>query len=333
MKKKAVFTLVACSIAALLLTGVLAVGLSQNGFGIGALLEEAERGYSSEDGGTRYEYTWDPAETETTGLDVEWINGTVDVTVGSGDVIRIIEKSGKELKSNEKLELSRSGGVLKIKWNHELISFSIFQNRRKDLTVEVPKALAESMEALKCSNTSGKITVSGFTAEELEFSSTSGDLELSGLSGTEADISTTSGKISLDGMKLSEDLDVSSTSGALVLSNVQAKETDLSTTSGSVSYAGSADELKASTVSASVRAELYNCPKKAEMSSVSGGLTLAIPENKGFEAEYNSVSGSFESDFAVTGASGAKSGHALYSGGESSFSFSTTSGDMRILKR
>jgi len=332
MKKKAVFTLVACSIAALLLTGVLAVGLKEGGFGIGTLLDEAEGNFSDESG-TRYEYTWDPVETETTGLDVEWINGTVDVLVGSGDVIRITEKSGKELGSNEKLEISRSGGVLKIKWNRELISFSIFQNKRKDLTVEVPKALAESMETLECSNTSGKITVSGFTAAAMEFSSTSGDLELSGLYGTEADISTTSGKISLDGMKLSEDLEVSSTSGTLALSNVQAGTVDVSTTSGSISYTGSADELEANTVSAAVRAELDNCPEKAEMSSVSGGLTLAIPENKGFEAEYNSISGSFKSDFAVTGADGAKSGRALYGDGGSDFSFSTTSGDMRILKQ
>ena len=44
MKKKAVFTLITCSVAALFLICVLAVGLSENSFGIGTLFHESKKG-------------------------------------------------------------------------------------------------------------------------------------------------------------------------------------------------------------------------------------------------------------------------------------------------
>ncbi len=332
MKKKAIFTIVACSIAALLLTGVLVVGLTNGGFGLDVLREEAENGFSQIEGGSRYEYTWDPAETEVTGLDVEWINGTVEVKVGSGNLIRITERSEGVLKEDRKLKLSSSDGTLKIKWGKEFILFSIFENKRKDLVVEAPKAVAEQLAELKCANTSGTITVSGFTAEDMEFSSTSGNLELSALSGGELEASTTSGDVELENVTLSGELSASTASGSMSFDRVKAEEADLNTVSGAVAYVGELSRLNASSVSAAVRVELAGCPKEADLNSVSGDLTLTIPENKGFEAEYSSVSGSFSSDFPVNGGA-AKSDRALYGSGEASFSFSTTSGNMYVRKK
>ena len=135
MKKKAVFTLITCSVAALFLICVLAVGLSENGFGIGTLFHESKEGWSKSEGQSR-EYTWDPAETEVTGLKIDWVNGTIDVKVGSGDVIRITEQSAYgELKEDHQLKLSSSDGILRIKWGRDFLFFNIFENRRKDLTV------------------------------------------------------------------------------------------------------------------------------------------------------------------------------------------------------
>lgn len=327
MKKSAIFTIVACSIAVVILAGVMVVGMTSDGFGIGTLLE----GEPDAANGREYSYTWDPAETEVEGLDISWISGSIDLKVGSGPLIRITERSNRDLKENEKLELSSSNGTLKIKWNNEFISFSLFHNKSKSLTVEVPKEVAEKLEKLNCSNTSGTITASGFTAEEMEFSSTSGRLELSALNAQEADFNTTSGDIELDGVKAVEELHANTTSGSVRLDGASTEKATLNTVSGSVEYAGTAKELEAGSVSASVSAELDQCPERVDMDSVSGGLTLSIPENDGFEAEFSSVSGTFSSDFPTTGDSG-KSGRALYSGGKAKFSFSTTSGSMEVRK-
>ncbi len=335
MKKKAIFTIVACSIAALFLTAVLAVGLAGGGFGPGSFDWRAESAAAKPGTANQYEYTWDPAETEVTGLDVEWIDGTVDLKVGSGSVIRITESADRRLKENEKLKLSCSGGTLKIKWKDELISLSLFQNGRKNLTVEVPEEVAEGLEELECTTASGKITASGFTARVMDFTSTSGELDLSGLSGEEGEISSASGAVTLKNAALSGRLAATTTSGSLKLEEVRSEETELESVSGAVSYSGKASRFKADSISAAVRAEFTDCPEKVEMESVSGSLTVAIPENDGFEVKYDSISGKFSSDFPFTTAdsSSVRSGRALYSSGKASFQFSTTSGDMLVLKR
>lgn len=330
MKKKAVFTIVACSIAALILTGVLAVGLSSDGFGLGKLLR-GEEGVPGE-GAFRYEYTWDPAKWEVACLDVEWINGSVELKVVDGGMIRVTERSGRELKENEKLELTASGSTLNIKWKRQLLPFFLFQNQYKDLTVEIPREVAESLEELACDNVSGKTSASGFTAEELEFTTTSGDIEVSKLKGEQGEFSSTSGNIFVEGLEISGELAANTTSGGVEFSGVKTERLHMNTVSGKMMFRGRAEELDANSVSASVRGELENCPDKVDMDSVSGSLILSIPENEGFEVEYDSISGNFQSDFQMTGSSGGKSGRGLYSSGKSSFSFSTTSGDMRVLK-
>ncbi len=331
-KKQAVFTLVACSIAALVLTGVLIVGLRSDGFGWKRLREESVSGTRQEDGQYRYEYVWDPAETQVNGLNVEWVNGLVEIKPGNESVIKITESSGKELKENQKLQLSSSGGVLKIKWEKSLFTFSLFHNENKNLTVEVPRELAESLDEFSCSTASGSISAAGFTAKEINVSSASGDLNLSGLKGEEGNFSSTSGSVALEDLELSGELNASTTSGNLNFSGTKAEKVVLDTVSGDTFYSGSALRWEANSVSAAVRGELENCPEEADLDAVSGSLTLVIPENPGFDAEYSSISGSFSSDFPVTGDTG-KSGRALYSSGKSKFSFSTTSGDMRILKQ
>lgn len=327
MKKRAVFTIVTCSIAVLFLSSILFIGLKSDGFGL-----FHPRGETPGEKKNEYTYTWDPREDGVDGLSVEWVSGSVNLKVGSGDVIRITERSSRALDEKEKLKLSSSGGTLKIVWSDRFLFFPFFQSGEKDLTVEVPKAVAEALEDLSCSTVSGTVSAAGLTAGDLDFSTTSGDMDLTALSGKNLDISTTSGVVECGEISLSERLSASSTSGSLRFRGCQADKTELNTVSGEVSYEGKAERVGASSVSAAIRAELENCPAEAEMDSVSGRLTLVIPENDGFETEYDSISGTFHSDFPVTGGSG-KSGRALYAGGKASFEFSTTSGDMEILKK
>ncbi len=331
MKKKAVFTITACSIAALFLIAVLVIGLKNDGFGISALRREADEGQSvgNAPGAKEYTRTWDPDDSDMIGLDVEWINGEVEVKVGSGPLVRITETSRKALKEDERLQLSSSGGVLKIKWRDSIINFALFQNTYKDLVVEVPKEVAERMEELSCSTASGPISVKGFSAEETDISSASGDLALMDLTGEEAELSTTSGDIALENLSLTGKLAVNTTSGKLTGTKLHAEKTELSTVSGDLLFAGDVKEVEASSVSAAVRVELESCPEKCDMSSVSGNLTLSIPENPGFSAGFSSVSGGFSSDFPVTGDSG-RSGRVRYGDGSASFEFSTTSGSMTV---
>lgn len=318
MKKSYVFTAVACVLAAALAVCVFAVIKNCGGEDLPI---------------TAYEYTWDTDKLTVYGLDVEWINGSVEICVGEGDLICVTERTSCELDEDEQLELVRDDGLLKIKWSGKLFSLGILENKRKDLTVRVPRALAENMEKLKCVTTSGDISASGFTAEEVDISSTSGAVKLDDFNGEDCSLSTVSGGIELNGADFTEKLTASTTSGKMDFSDVTAGNVDLNSTSGAMIYSGVCKEISCSTVSGAVNAELTSLPERAEMNSVSGGITVKIPKNSGFDAEYNSISGTFATDFTVSGASGARSGRVLCAGGDASFKFNTTSGDINILQK
>ena len=107
---------------------------------------------------------------------------------------------------------------------------------------------------------------------------------------------------------------------------------ELSSVSGGLWYQGQADELSAGTQSSgAVEAALAACPQQARMTSVSGGLTLALPEDAGFEAAFSSMSGEFRSDFPVEREPG-PSGRALYGDGRCKLEFATTSGSMVVAR-
>lgn len=329
MTKKRIFTILACCIAVLFLLGVLRVGRASDWFGLKTLKWEAENP-DRVGSGYRYGYRWDPEESTVTGLDVEWINGSIELRSSNSKVIRITERSySGDLKESKKLRLSSSGGVLHIRWSGEFLRLAILDNTRKDLIVDIPASIAQEMTSLKCANTSGRITATGFTADVLDFSSTAGSLELSELQGERLIASTASGDISALDVSASERLDISSTSGSIRVTG----ETDfavLDDTSGPVDYSGSARQINAHTVSGSVQMDLSICPEESFLDSVSGSVALLIPRDSGFQVVYDSVSGSFASDFPLNGGS-ARSDRLRHGSGEAKLEFATTSGEMSLL--
>lgn len=195
--------------------------------------------------------------------------------------------------------------------------------------IAVPENIAAEMEELRCSNISGNIDIAEFTAKELEVSSVSGDVRLSAIDCETAILSTTSGDIFAEDITSTVELGADTTSGGITIDG-KAEALNLDTTSGDISYSGEAKQVNGDTVSATIRLALDKCPEASTLSAVSGDLILAIPENSGFEVEYDSVSGELYSDFPLSGNVG-KSGRALYGSGECSLSFDTTSGSMEII--
>ena len=126
-------------------------------------------------------------------------------------------------------------------------------------------------------------------------------------------------------------LEAYTTAGAAELSQVAASEVKLTAVSGEMAFQGQAGELWGDSISGAVDIALAQCPQAAKLRSVSGGLTLALPENDGFEAAFSSVSGRFQCQFPASGDKGPK-GRALYGSGGAQLEFSTTTGDIRLLR-
>lgn len=336
MKKRWIFTGVACLLGALFLWGVLLIGRQYPGFGFKALknggLGSARGGYYT------YEYTWDPAEDEVTGLTVDWVYGSVEIVITSDPVIHITEKSNKELTADQKLKYTSAQDVLEISWGGVLTVLGRFSGLEKELRIEVPYSVAQQLEVLSCKNVSGDITVSGsgtiayFLAEEMEFSSSSGNVHVDRASGETGKFSSLSGAVELQYVRCSERMEVSSDSGEVTMSDTQAGELQVKTVSSRAHMIGKADAISAETVSGVLELEVENSPTEAALSSVSGKLVLCVPGNTGFTVDYSSISGSFDMiGFPEPSGKVGKSGKITVGKGRTQIEMATTSGNMTIL--
>lgn len=323
-RKRAVFTIITCSIAVVLLSGVLLVGLRNNGFGfVGSLGQE--RGKPA---GNEYTIDLDPAVDPVEDLEINWEAGPVRIEVTDGDKVRITETCSQQLSDEEHMAVSVAQKKLEIDWDgnrFRFLSLPFFTSWEKGLVVELPRHIAQAMAEVECSNISGEIEAGWLACQEAEFSSVSGDISLTGIEcAEECRLSTTSGGAVIAGLTAHR-LSASTTSGRLHFENAALAEADLDTVSGELHFRGSVEEVFGhSTISGAAFAALDACPKELDMNSVSGGLTVVLPENASFRAEHSSVSGDFGCDFAGKDGS--------YGSGQpqGELSFSTTSGNIRI---
>lgn len=317
------FTVITLGLVMLILIGVLIIALRSDGFGFFNPPDVSISG--SKD--NVYEYTYDV--TKVNGVIVEWVDGDVEIAIREDiNEIKITEYSNKKLEEKDMLELSRDDGALKIKWNSEFFSVSTFLNYSKDVLIELPGSFANGMDQLKLSGTSAEIKAENLYAEKVDINSTSGELEINNITGESIKLNTTSGKIDADNIK-AVSVEVFSVSGKIELENIVADELNSGNTSGGVDADGNFKELSISTVSGKIEIEAEVCPQMANIDSTSADILMKIPENEGFEVQFDSVSGDIDSEFEKTGTST----KFRYGNGAARFKFGTVSGDVKIEKK
>lgn len=82
-------------------------------------------------------------------------------------------------------------------------------------------------------------------------------------------------------------------------------------------------------VSGDIKAEFLMIPESLDISSVSGNIKLSLPENPGFNVEYKTVSGSFNSEFTLE----TKDKNHIYKNGSADIEISTVSGNLDVKNR
>ena len=145
----------------------------------------------------------------------------------------------------------------------------------------------------------------------------------------ETNIDVVSAVVEVDGLS-TEELKLDTTSGPINASGLCCDQIIASTVSGNVILEGTAEELKLDTTSGRCQAELDERVREIELDSVSGELELILPESLGFEAEVDTVSGSFRSDIPTTASS---KGVYTCGNGECGISVDTVSGSITIQKK
>ena len=200
-----------------------------------------------------------PAE-DITALSIDWVAGDVKIMVTDGEEIVVTEHADRGIPAEYAL-LLEADNTLRIRYSNDVWGIDMPE---KDLTVLLPRTVAENLTAVDLSGVSANFAVDKLTVREsFSFDTTSGKLKTEVLTatGAKADVNSVSGDIELD---------------------------------------GSFREVKAGSTSGEIDLMLRNAPAAVEVSTVSGEVDVELPAGTGFTLDYSTVSGELECDFPLT---------------------------------
>lgn len=129
------------------------------------------------------------------------------------------------------------------------------------------------------------------------------------------------------------DVILDNVSGVCTFNNCIVQNAQLNTVSGTLTYSGILDFLTCSSVSAECHTSLFNTPNEIKMDGVSGNLTLELPDDCGFIAEMDTVSGSFSSEFETEHTGNSHSGTYVHGNGSCKVSMDGVSCSLYLNKQ
>ena len=144
---------------------------------------------------------------------------------------------------------------------------------------------------------------------------------------SEVSIDSVSARINISDLETTE-LNLTNVSGYCVIANCVASNVDVETVSGEIDYTGTLSALDLESVSADCTLTLTTGARDISMECVSGDLTLYLPENQGFTAKVDGLSGDITTDFATTVSGGTHT----YGDGSCRINASGVSGNINIRK-
>lgn len=305
MRTSAIIRMILWAVVAFILLGFLIAGINGNlihfNFNIGD-------GYYYDNANS---YTKGGGELTPDGIDsieTNWIAGNVKITQYDGNKIIISESSKSTITDDNQLRYKVEDGKLTIQYTKAKRLFKMWINNSitKDLEVKIPQSIALTLNDVTISTVSANSDISGISVNELSIDNVSGRIEIANISASELTFDTVSGKINA--------------------TNVKADNGDINTISGNVTYNGSINSIDCESVSGKLDIVSAVAPKNIDAESISGSIDISIPENDGFTANYDSVSGNFNCDFNTT----QRNDSAIYKNGNANYSFDTVSGHIRI---
>nr|MDD6335682.1 DUF4097 family beta strand repeat-containing protein [bacterium] len=309
MKQSAIIRIVVWSLVALVLIGVLIMGLNGS-LSFGLPIISIGQGYTYPNS---ERYTAGPGSVPSAGVQkilVNWIAGGVEITACEGDTIEFSETAPQSLDDNQQLHFWLDGDTLRIQYTAPYKGLTLFHNvPSKTLQLQVPQSIAQSLQTLEVTTVSSTLDVDGVGATYTKLETVSGRMTLAGMACDNLDVNSVSGTVQGEGL----------TVGSLNSENV----------SGNLRISGQFTRIEHNSVSGQTDIISSACPERLSIEAVSGTISITVPENDGFTAQYDSVSGDFRCDFPTT----SEKKKATYKNGGASFDFDTVSGNISIHKQ
>ena len=300
MNNNAKYRIVKWSVITLILIAILVIGLIFNG------LRSGFSGLTSYEDTDEYSVGAASIKEKIDSLDINWISGSVRIEVYDGDAVELRETSVSD--TDDALRYVVRGGKLTVQYRKSSSWFSFFGHvSEKDLTVMVPRDMAADMKDVTVETTSADISVTSLSVnEELRIDTVSGDVSLE-------DVTT-------------KDLACGTVSGEITAENLTAVSVSIDTVSGDTHVGGDVSKVEFDSTSGDL--ELHSTAKlsSVDTDTVSGDVTLVIPEDNGFTAELDTVSGELSCDDGLK----KQKDKYIYGDGSADFSFESVSGCVNI---
>ncbi len=241
-------------------------------------------------------YTYDNADKYSVGeftLDEEITALDVEWIAGNVNIVVTDEENVSASESEvdedrEKLRYRVVNGKLMIKFKKSE-KMNFDADLSKELTLYIPKDMAAKLQLLSVECVSAGLNMEGLTIDNVDIEMVSGKVEAK---------------------------------------DVVIETVKLESVSGDVNIKGSVDELDAELVSGKIKVDSDKQLSKLNMETVSGDVTVIMPEGNGFTAEMDSVSGDMDIDFETT----SKGDKKICGDGSAEYSFETVSGDVTLKK-
>ena len=222
-------------------------------------------------------------------IKIEWISGSVTVEPGDVQEITFLESGN----GTDKYEM-------------------VWKQSGDELVIQYSKDSSTAGFGLHFGDGSKDLTVTvprGWVCDSLELDTASTDLTVRDM--------------------IIREMEIDSAGGTAKFENCTVSSLDVDTASGDVTFTGSLSELDFEAASASFTGVLENVPDQVNMDSMSGGLTLTLPEDAGFTVSLDAMSSDFSSDFPTV----KKNKSYVCGDGHCKIDVDAMSGDVSILKQ
>lgn len=141
----------------------------------------------------------------------------------------------------------------------------------------------------------------------------------------ELGIETASARVTLRNL-LCDTAEIETVSGGCHVEDCLIENLELSTVSGDLTFSGQLKRLDSEAVSAKTEITLENAPREINIETISGNVTLDLPQDCGFRLHQDTLSGKFESDVTTT----EKNGRLVYGDGGCNIDLSAISANLTL---
>jgi len=185
---------------------------------------------------------------------------------------------------------------------------------------------------LKAVTVSGNIIADKLALESFICTTVSGNVNVGHMSSNKAEIVTVSGGAEING--IIDSFEFQSVSGSLLSDNFTAKSARFSTTSGDIKAEGNPGNINSDMMSGNLTLEYKTFSNKVRASIGNGDIIIKLPQNTGFDLDFNTISGDMNCAFPINLSEGSNKKGIKGTVGQAkgSIDVDTISGNLKIEK-